>query len=42
MVDVWESEEACTRFGAILGPILEEVGVTDPPELYPAHAFVSA
>jgi hypothetical protein len=42
VVDVWESEEACTRFGETLGPILQEVGITDPPEIYPAHAFVSA
>jgi hypothetical protein len=26
-------------FGA---PILQEVGITDPPEMYPAVAFVSA
>jgi hypothetical protein len=42
VVDVWDSEEACNRFGEILGPILQEVGVTDPPELYQAHTFVSA
>jgi hypothetical protein len=42
VVDVWESEEACQRFGEQLGPILEQVGVVDAPELYPAFAFVSA
>ena len=42
VVDVWESEEACQRFGEVLGPILNEVGITDPPTIYPAHAFVSA
>ena len=42
VVDVWESEEACNRFGEILQPILEEVGIDDAPELYPAEAFVSA
>jgi len=42
VVDVWESEEACQRFGEVLQPILQEVGITDPPELYPADAFVSA
>ena len=42
VVDVWESEEACNRFGETLAPILQEVGVDDPPELYPAVAFVSA
>jgi len=42
VVDVWESEEACNRFGETLGPILQEVGVRNQPEMYPAHAFVSA
>jgi hypothetical protein len=42
VVDVWESEEACNRFGEILAPILKEVGVDAEPELYPAAAFVSA
>ena len=42
VVDVWESEEACNRFGEILQPILQEVGIVDPPELYPAEVFVSA
>ena len=42
VVDVWESEESCNRFGEVLGPLLQEVGITAEPELYPAHAFVSA
>lgn len=42
VVDVWESEEACNRFGELLGPHLPEVGITDQPELYRPHAFVSA
>jgi hypothetical protein len=42
VVDVWESEEACNRFGEILAPILAEVGVDVPPELYPADVFVLA
>jgi hypothetical protein len=42
VVDVWETEDACHRFGEILGPHLQEVGITDQPELYPAHTFVSA
>ena len=42
VVDVWESVEACNRFGEVLRPILQEVGIDDPPELYPIHAFVSA
>ncbi len=42
VVDLWESEAAAGRFGAIMLPILQEVGVTDMPEIYPAHTFVSA
>ena len=42
VVDVWESEEAFGRFGETLGPIMEEIGVDDPPEVYPAHTFVAA
>lgn len=42
VVDVWESEGAAARFGEALMPILQEVGITDLPELYPAHTFVTA
>ena len=42
VVDLWESEAAARRFGEIVAPILQEVGVTDLPEVYPAHTFVSA
>jgi hypothetical protein len=42
VIDVWQSEEACSRFGEILAPILQEVGISDQPERYQAHAFVSA
>ncbi len=41
VVDVWESEDACNRFGEVLGPILKEVGVDDQPEICEAHTFVS-
>jgi hypothetical protein len=42
VVDVWESEEACRRFGEQLLPVLQEVGITDQPELYAVHTFVKA
>jgi hypothetical protein len=42
VVDVWESEDACRRFGERLRPILEEVGIKEEPELYSTHTFVSA
>jgi hypothetical protein len=42
VVDVWESEDACRRFGEMLRPVLEDVGIKEQPELYPAHTYVSA
>jgi hypothetical protein len=42
VVDVWESEEAARRFGEELAPHLQQAGIADEPEVYPAHAFVSA
>jgi hypothetical protein len=42
VVDVWESEDACRRFGERLTPILEEIGIKEQPEMYPTHTFVSA
>ena len=42
VVDIWESEDAFRRFGDKLMPILKEVGVEGAPDVYPAHAFVSA
>jgi hypothetical protein len=42
VVDVWESEETCNKFGETLAPILQEVGVDEKPELYQADTYVSA
>jgi hypothetical protein len=42
VIDVWQPEQACNRFGEILAPILQEIGIDDQPELYQAHTFVSA
>jgi hypothetical protein len=42
VVDVWESQDAADAFGEKLGPILAEVGITDPPQMYEAYAFVGA
>ena len=39
--DVWDSPEAFAAFGAVLGPILAEVGVeTSPPDLMPVHKLL--
>ena len=42
VVDVWQSAEACNRFGEVLAPILQQVGIDDLPEMYEADTFVSA
>jgi hypothetical protein len=42
VIDVWQTEEACKRFGEVLAPILQEVGVDDQPVIYEAYRFVSA
>lgn len=42
VVDVWESQEAVDAFGEQLRPVLDEVGITDPPQIYEAHAFVAS
>jgi hypothetical protein len=38
---VWESEEASRRFREKLMPILQDIGISDEPESYPEHGFVS-
>ena len=40
VIDVWESEEAFQRFGEVIGPVLEEVGVTGEPRLFQLLNFV--
>ena len=40
VVDVWESEEAFQRFGQVIGPILQEVGMPGQPQLFPLDNFV--
>ena len=42
IVDVWESEEAVKRFGETLMPVMQELGIEAPLEIYPADTFVSA
>ena len=34
VVDVWESEDAVRRFSDTLMPILQDLGITDQPEMY--------
>jgi hypothetical protein len=42
VVDIWQSEDAFRRFGDMLMPIMKEIGIDTVPEIYEAHAFVSA
>ena len=42
VVDVWESEESFRQFGETLIPILHELGLEGQPDIYPAHALVTA
>src|SRR3954462_2410154 len=35
--DVFESEEAVTRFNEAMKTIAREVGIEEPPSFYPAH-----
>jgi hypothetical protein len=41
IVDVWESEEAFARFGEALMPVLGQIGITDPPEVYEPTTYVA-
>jgi hypothetical protein len=41
VVDVWESREALEQFGAVLMPVLGDIGVQGEPEIYEAHTYVS-
>ena len=40
--DVFESEEAVTRFNEAMKTIPREAGIEEPPRFYPAHTFISA
>jgi hypothetical protein len=42
IVDVWESEDALAHFDAVIRPIADAVGITDPPATYPAHTYLLA
>lgn len=42
VVDVWESEEAFAAFGEVLGPVLQEVGLSPVPQVYRTYETVDA
>ncbi len=37
VVDVCDSEEAFAKFGEVLGPVLQQVGLEGQPKIYPLH-----
>ena len=41
VVDVWESEEAFQRFGEVIVPVLQEIGIPGEPRIIPVHNFVN-
>ncbi len=42
VLDVWESEEAFGRFGALLGPALQEAELSTEPKIYRVHNIMTA
>jgi hypothetical protein len=42
IVDIWESQEAVDRFRDAMSGIVQEVGIEEPPDFFPAHTFVVA
>jgi hypothetical protein len=41
IVDVFESDEAVSRFNEAMQTIPREAGIEEPPRFYPAHTFIS-
>jgi hypothetical protein len=41
VVDIFESEEAVTRFNEAMGSMPREVGIEQPPDFFPAHTFIA-
>ena len=40
VVDVWSSVEKFEQFGQTLMPIVQELGLTPQPQIYPAHNMI--
>ncbi len=41
VVDVWESEADFAAFGAVIGPVLGQIGLNGAPEIHPALGTIS-
>jgi hypothetical protein len=42
VLDVWESEEAFTAFGEVLGPYLAKTGLAPIPQVHQVHQTITA
>jgi hypothetical protein len=40
IVDLWESQQAVERFGRMIRPIAESVGIEEPLKTYPIHTLL--
>jgi len=41
VTDVWADEESFAAFGAVLGPVVAQAGLTAPPQIYPVQGFMA-
>ena len=42
VIDTWESEDAFAAFGELLGPVLQEVGLSPVPQVYRTYETIDA
>ena len=41
VVDVWESEEAFAKFGEVLGPVMQKIGLQAEPQIRHVHNIIT-
>jgi hypothetical protein len=41
VIDVWANEQAFASFGEVLGPILQQVGLSTVPKVHRTHRIVT-
>lgn len=41
IVDIFESEEAVSRFNEAMATIPREAGIEEPPDFFPVHTFIT-
>jgi hypothetical protein len=42
VIDTWESEAAFAAFGELLGPVLQDVGLSPIPQVYRTYETIDA